>query len=302
MLDVCRRDRRRGRDGGRRLMLKLRRGTVAGGRSRLADRRGRWGAPPRLGGRDHGRAGRGRRRGGGQHRRARPRARIRRLRRRPREPDPRSRGRRTPSASRDEAELQLAPARGRSGRGCRGLEPPVPIGDPVLVLPLHGHLAPAAWAAAEAAEGMRSASSRRRGEACRDRCPSDVRTSATGACWPVTSRPRRLRRRARGDQPDRRAPCRRRGARLGRGDRRARARHPRLGDRYGHGGMAALDAAHAALAWGYRRCSHRGCRPATLVPGTSGSATTRDRYWICCWPASRYRFHSGLTPLAAAGR
>ena len=108
--------------------------------------------------------------------------------------------------------------------------PPLPTRTlPVLVLPLHGHLAPAAWAAAGGGSGA-------------------GRVRAGGRRWPagraLVGSPRAerarldrrfdhrlalLRRRARGDQPDR-SPPRGGGARLGCGHRRPRPRHPRLLD------------------------------------------------------------------------
>ena len=129
---------------------------------RPAGGRGRRRAPAGLGRRGAaGRDARGRR-GRRQRRRARPEARLRRLRRRPRQPHPRpGRGRGGGRRPRDEAQLHLAPAPGRAGGGEVGaFEVPI-CGQrnhalpPVRVLPLHGHLAPAAWAAAQAAPGLR---------------------------------------------------------------------------------------------------------------------------------------------------
>ena len=111
-----------------------------------------------------------------------------------------------------------------------------------------------------------------------------------------------LRRRARGDQPDRRAPRGGR-ARLGRG--RSSAPGP---------GSSAPRPATATAGWrrstpptprsrsACRRSSRRGCRRATRGRATSASATTPARCSSCCSAASRCRFRRGLDelwPLAA---
>ena len=207
-------------------VLKLRRGTVVVDADPLEGRgrrrasagpgpTGAWSATVR-----------GRRRGDRQHRRARPRPRLGRLRRRPRQPDPRARRRRGAAGRpRDEAELQLAPAPGRSGRaarGCgrRGRRDAIPV----LVLPLHGHLAPAAG------RPRRSAGLRRRLRAGRRRrrCPAALARRRRAA---RARAPRRARHRSARYGGEHEAISllgalarRRRTARLGGRDRRARAR------------------------------------------------------------------------------
>ena len=276
-------DRRRGRGAGCGVSgrLKLRRGVVVA-RDPLTvevdgERRrglGRHGAARRDA---RGRRGRRQRRG------ARPRPRLGRLRRRPRQPHPRARAaaRRAAGDARDEAQLHLAPAPGRAGRaaaraggrtaarrgGCRS-----------LVLPLHGHLAPAAWAAAQAR--ARGCTDRLRADRPAGRCRARSRRDVAELrergllCGHITAAPC-LRRRARGDQRRRRARRRRRPARLGRGPRRSRPRDHRLRHRARprrHGGArhrprgARPRPADPALAAALRR------RPAASA--TAASATT----------------------------
>ena len=180
-------------------------------------------------------------------------------------------------------------------------------GSRSLVLPLHGHLAPVAWAAAQAGRGSAaSASSRPAGGGLPGLLSGDV----DGAARPRAARRARdggavLRRRARGDQRRRRAPRGGGGARLGRGDRRAGAR-----------ASSARRPATATAAWrrstpptrrsrsGCRRSSRRACPPATRGRATSGSATTRARCSSCCcgrlrcpsrraWPSSGRRERAG---------
>ena len=122
-----------------------------------------------------------------------------------------ARGRR----ARAQAQLHLAPAPGRPGRGHRrgraGRGDRAGHAFRSLVLPLHGHLAPAAWAAAQVAPGLQA-----RLRPDRRRRPAGIavarRRRAPRARPALRPRHRRarLRRRARGDQHGRRA--RRRGA------------------------------------------------------------------------------------------
>ena len=79
--------------------------------------------------------------------------------------------------ARDEAELHLAPAPGRAGRGqpvatvrgdlVRPMGGKVAASPSVLVLPLHGHLAPAAWALAQGRLARGEAEGRRGSATCR---------------------------------------------------------------------------------------------------------------------------------------
>ena len=241
-------------------MLKLRRGVVVGEEPLTVEVDGERAA--RLGRRAAGRRGARGRRGRRQHRGARPRARLGRLRRRARQPDPGPRGRRRRRRPRDEAELHLAPAPGRAGRAraTRRSSRSADAGIPVLVIPLHGHLAPAAWAAAQAAPGLRVGYVQTAGGALpgRSRATSRELRERGLLCGHVTAGAG-LRRRAGGDQRRRRARRGRAPARLGRGDRRARAP-----------GSSARTPATATAGWrrstpptrrsrsGCRRCSRRG--------------------------------------------
>ena len=126
---------------------------------------------------------------------------------------------------RDEAELHLAPAPGRADRGAGRSRLPAPVRRmPVLVLPLHGHLAPAAWAAARHARGVRIGfvqAGGRRLPGSLSATSRELRSRGLLAAQ-VTVAP------SYGGELeaislDRRAPRRGGRARLGRGDRRARA-------------------------------------------------------------------------------
>ena len=193
--------------------------------------------------------------------------------------------RRARGRARDQAQLHLAPAPGRPGRGRgratgrRRLEPgwaQRSAAMPVLVLPLHGHLAPAAWAAAQAAAGARgSATCRPRAGRCPARSAATSPSCASAACSPATSPPR----------PPTAASTRRSrvaGALDAAGAGSAGTRSwsaPARGSsaptrELGHGGMAALDSAHAALSLGLPRCSRRGSPPPTRASATAASATT----------------------------
>jgi hypothetical protein len=133
---------------------------------------------------------------------------------------------------------------GGSGRG---------TGMPVLVLPLHGHLAPAAWAARRAAEGLRVGYVQTAGGALPGRISRDVANlrSLGILCGHVTAAP------AYGGEQEALSVA---GAldaaahRLGWDAAIAGAGPGIIGSEtnLGHGGMAALDSAHAALALGMR--------------------------------------------------
>ena len=96
--------------------------------------------------------------------------------------------------ARDEAQLHVAAARGAAGgspagdaRGRRA------AGRPVLVIPLHGHLAPAAWAAAAgAARASGRVRAGRRAGRCRARSRATCRCCASAGCWAGTSPPGRV--------------------------------------------------------------------------------------------------------------
>jgi hypothetical protein len=129
--------------------------------------------------------------------------------------------------------------------------PPTTI--PVLVIPLHGHLAPAAWAAAQQREGLRVGFVQSAGGALPGRLSRDVVTLRERSllCGHVTAAP------AYGGEHEAisvAGALDAAGARLG---WEAAIVGPGPGivgsaSRFGHGGMAALDNAHAALALGLR--------------------------------------------------
>ena len=140
---------------------------------------------------------------------------------------------------------------------------------PVLVLPLHGHLAPAAWArgAGRAGPAGRLRADRRRGAAGLALARRRRAARARPALRPHHRRPG-LRRRARGAQ-HRRRPRRRRDG-LG-WDAVLVGPGPGIigsDTELGHGGMAALDSAHAALSLGL---------PTLLSPRLS-SSDPRERH------------------------
>ena len=244
-------DRRaRGRAGGP-LMLKLRRGTVVsvdpltveiGGERRRA-----WA--------DEGLVGpvEARRRGGRQHRGGRPRARLGRLRHRPREPDPRAWRRPAPSGRHvmklNYTSLQhpVEPVEARGARPDAGAPKPPVLVDPAPRPPGAGRLG----RRRRRAPACGSASSRAPARRCRAGSRATSPSCASAGCSAATSPPAPLT-----------AASTRRSASTGGIDAAAR----RLGweaivvgpgpgilgsaTRLGHGGIAALDAAHAALALG----------------------------------------------------
>jgi len=141
-------------------------------------------------------------------------------------------------------ELPLRPSNHESGKG-------VGRGMPVLVLPLHGHLAPAAWAAAQASPGLKLGYIQTAGGALPGSLSRDVAELRERGllCDHVTAAP------AYGGKHEALGAA---GALDAAADARgwdAALLGPGPGiigsdTRLGHGGMAALDNAHAALALG----------------------------------------------------
>ncbi len=139
---------------------------------------------------------------------------------------------------------------------------------PVLVIPLHGHLAPAAWAAAQAAEGLRVGYVQTPGGALPGSMSRDVATLRERGllCGHITAAPTY--------GGEREALSVAGGLDAGTGlhwDAAIAGPGPGIvgsESRYGHGGMAALDTAHAALALGL---------PTLLSPRFS-SADPRSRH------------------------
>ncbi len=185
--------------------------------------------------------------------------------------------------ARDEAELHLAPALGRAGRAAERRRRRA-LAAAVLVIPLHGHLAPAAWAAARGEAGpQRRLRPGARAAPCPGRSPATCRAPRRGLlAGHVTA--------GSGHGGEHEAISLAGGI-----DAAAR----RLGwdavvvgpgpgilgseSRLGHGGMAALDAAHAALALGLPtlvspRLSSSDPRPRHR--GLSHHSRTCSR---CCW-------------------
>ncbi len=139
---------------------------------------------------------------------------------------------------------------------------------PVLVIPLHGHLAPAAWAAAQAAEGLRVGYVQTPGGALPGSMSRDVATLRERGllCGHITAAP------TYGGEREALSVAGGLDAGAGLGWDAAIA-GPGPGivgseTRYGHGGIAALDTAHAALALGL---------PTLLSPRFS-SADSRKRH------------------------
>ena len=140
---------------------------------------------------------------------------------------------------------------------------------PVLVIPLHGHLAPAAWAAGRAAEGLRVGYVQTGGGALPGRISRDVaQLRGLGIlCGHVTASP------AYGGELEALSVAGALDAAAHRLGWQAAIAGPGPGmigsaTRYGHGGMAALESAHAALALGL---------PALLSPRLS-SGDPRQRH------------------------
>jgi Protein of unknown function (DUF3866) len=122
---------------------------------------------------------------------------------------------------------------------------------PVLVIPLHGHLAPAAWAAGRAAEGLQVGYVQTGGGALPGRISRDVaQLRGLGIlCGHITASP------AYGGELEALSVAGALDAAAHRLGWQAAIAGPGPGmigsaTRYGHGGMAALESAHAALALG----------------------------------------------------
>jgi hypothetical protein len=156
-------------------------------------------------------------------------------------------------------------------RGIRGKGTPTPSGAsiPVLVLPLHGHLAPAAWAAAQARPGLRAGYVQTGGGALPGSFSHDVATLRERGllCGHITAAP------AYGGEHEALSTAGALDAAAAELGWDAVLVGPGPGiigsdTALGHGGMAALDSAHAALALGL---------PTILSPRLS-SADPRDRH------------------------
>ncbi len=140
---------------------------------------------------------------------------------------------------------------------------------PVLVLPLHGHLAPAAWAAAQGAPGLKVGYVQTGGGALPGSFSNDVRELRERGllCGHVTASP------AYGGEREALSVTSAIDAAAHRLGWDAVLVGPGPGiigseTRLGHGGMAALDAAHAALALGM----------STVVSPRLSTADPRDRH------------------------
>lgn len=126
-------------------------------------------------------------------------------------------------------------------------------GIPVLVIPLHGHLAPAAWAASDAVTGLRAGYVQTGGGALPGRISRDVaQLRRLGLlCGHVTASP------AYGGEQEAMSVVGALDSAAHRLGWDAAIVGPGPGiigseTHYGHGGLAALDSAHAALALGMR--------------------------------------------------
>ena len=152
------------------------------------------------------------------------------------------------------------------------------------MISLHGHLAPVAWAAAQARPGLRVGFLQGAGRgAARVAVARRRRAARARAALRPRHRRARLRRRARGDQPRRRARRGRAPARLGGDRRRPRARDPRLGDPP----RPRRDGGARRRARGARARPADAALPADVELGrarraTAASATTRPRCSSCC--------------------
>ncbi len=140
---------------------------------------------------------------------------------------------------------------------------------PVLVLPLHGHLAPAAWAAAQAEPGLRVGYVQTDGGALPGSLSRDVATLRRRGllCGHVTAAP------AYGGEAEALSVAGALDAAAERLGWDAAIVGPGPGiigseTRLGHGGMAALDSAHAALSLGLQ----------TLLSPRLSEADPRDRH------------------------
>jgi len=158
---------------------------------------------------------------------------------------------------------------GREIRPRDGKVAPDSQGGPVVaVLPLHGHLAPAAWAAAEAAPGLRVGYVQTGGGALPGSLSRDVRELRERGllCGHVAAAP------AYGGEHEAVSTVGALDAAAGLGwDAALIGPGPGIigsDTSYGHGGMSALDSAHAALSLGLP----------TLVSPRLSSADARDRH------------------------
>ena len=122
------------------------------------------------------------------------------------------------------------------------------------------------------------------------------RAGSTGA-----SRRPRLRRRGGGDLGRGRSSTRPRLGSAGGRPRRPRPGDDRLRTRLGHGGIAALDTAHAALALGCRRCSRPASPPPTPRAPPRRQPPHPDRHAQLPSPPSRYRARRRGGPIATWG-
>ncbi len=171
----------------------------------------------------------------------------------------------------DEAQLHVAPARGRAGRGASrgGGAARMQLHRPCSSCRSTATWRPPCWAAAQASPGLRRRlRAERRRRASGRAVARRRRASRARAAGRARHRRARVRRRARGDQPG--GGARRRRRRLGWEAIVCGPGPGILGSAtvYGHGGLAALDSAHAALALGL---------PTLLSPRLSG-ADPRPRH------------------------
>lgn len=160
------------------------------------------------------------------------------------------------------------PAESAPGRRV-GVRPATATPPPVLVLPLHGHLAPVAWAAGQASAGLKLGYVQTGGGALPGPLSRDVAELRERGllCGHVTAAP------AYGGEQEALSVAGAFDAATDRLDWDAIVAGPGPGiigseTRLGHGGIAALDTAHAALALGM---------PTLLSPRLS-SADPRDRH------------------------
>lgn len=163
-------------------------------------------------------------------------------------------------------ELPLFLSRGMSGKGTAERDD-TPL--PVLVLPLHGHLAPAAWAAAQAKPGLRVGYVQTGGGALPGSLSRDVAELRERGllCGHITAGP------AYGGEHEALSVAGAFDAAADRLEWDAVIAGPGPGiigsdTRLGHGGMAALDTAHAALS----------LRMPTLVSPRLSSSDPRERH------------------------
>lgn len=186
----------------------------------------------------------------------------------------------------------VEPVEEKSGREMGAIRPKVAptLGDgvPVLVLPLHGHLAPAAWAAAEASPGLRVGYVQTAGGALPGSLSRDVAELRERGllCGHITAAP------AYGGEYDALSTVGALDAAANRLGWDAILAGPGPGiigsnTEFGHGGIAALDTAHASLSLSL---------PTILSPRLS-SSDPRDRH-----QALSHHTHTVLELLLASVR